>query len=124
MGPSLNKNRPSEGPGLIPTSKQLRRDGKRVVTTSLSSIGNWSPQVTLSPIATSTGNLFVTAPLGKKKSASDSQLPRSSVLARQAVFLFLRRSEKLETEDQETLTLLRSLHRCQWIRHMSWFSSS
>ena len=32
------------------------------------------------------------------------------MLARQAVFLFLRRPEALEAEDQETLALLRSLH--------------
>ncbi len=49
-------------------------------------------------------------PEGRKKSASDSQLPRSPVLARQAVFLLLRRPEELEAEDQETLALLRSLH--------------
>jgi transposase len=49
-------------------------------------------------------------PEGRKKSASDSQLPRSPVLAREAVFLFLRRPGELEAEDQETLTLLRSLH--------------
>jgi transposase len=49
-------------------------------------------------------------PEGRKKSASDSQLPRSPVLARQAVFLLLRRSEELEAEDRETLTWLRSLH--------------
>jgi len=49
-------------------------------------------------------------PEGRKKSASDSQLPRSPVLARQAVFLLLRRPEDLLAEDQETLALLRSLH--------------
>src|SRR5690242_5686981 len=109
MAPSPNKNRPSTGPGSIPTSKWLQRGGKRAVTTSRSCIGNWSKHPTRSPIATSTDNLFVTAPLGRKKAASDSQLPRSPVLARQAVFLFLRRSEELETEDRETLAWLRSL---------------
>ncbi len=49
-------------------------------------------------------------PEGRKKAGSSSQLPRSPVLARQAVFLLLRRPEKLEAEDQETLALLRSLH--------------
>src|SRR5437660_10162067 len=49
-------------------------------------------------------------PEGRKKSASESQLPRATVLARDAVFLLLRRSEELEIEDQETLALLRSLH--------------
>ena len=49
-------------------------------------------------------------PDGRKKSASESQVPRSPVLARQAVFLFLHRSEKLEAEEEEMLALLRSLH--------------
>jgi transposase len=49
-------------------------------------------------------------PEGRKKAGSSSQLPRSPVLARQAVFLFLRRSEELEAEDRETLARLRSLH--------------
>lgn len=45
----------------------------------------------------------------KKQGATDS-LPRPLVLARQAMFLFLRRPEELLTEEQETLALLRSLH--------------
>ena len=49
-------------------------------------------------------------PEGRKKSGTDSQLPRATVLARDAVFLFLRRPEELEAEDQETLALLRPLH--------------
>jgi transposase len=49
-------------------------------------------------------------PEGRKKSASESHLPRATVLARDAVFLLLRRPEELEAEDQETLALLRSLH--------------
>jgi transposase len=49
-------------------------------------------------------------PDGRKNPASADQLPRSPILARQAVFLFLRRAEELEAEDQETLALLRSLH--------------
>ena len=49
-------------------------------------------------------------PEGRKKGSSDSQLPRSPVLAREAVFLLLRRPENLVVEDQETLVLLRSLH--------------
>lgn len=49
-------------------------------------------------------------PEGKKKGGSSSQLPRAPVLAREAVFLFLRRPEDLVAEGQETLVLLRSLH--------------
>lgn len=49
-------------------------------------------------------------PEGRKKSSFDSHLPRATVLARDAVFLLLRRPEELEAEDWETLALLRSLH--------------
>lgn len=49
-------------------------------------------------------------PGGRKKSGSSRQLPRAPVLAREAVFLLLRRPEDLEAEDHETLALLRSLH--------------
>jgi transposase len=49
-------------------------------------------------------------PDGRKNLASADQLPRSPVLARQAVFLFLRRTIELSAEETETLALLRSLH--------------
>ena len=49
-------------------------------------------------------------PEGQKKQEAPDQLPRPPVLARQAMFLFLRRPEELEAEDQETLAWLRSLH--------------
>lgn len=49
-------------------------------------------------------------PEGRKNLEAPDQLPRPPVLARQAVFLFLRRSEELEADEQETLALLRSLH--------------
>ena len=49
-------------------------------------------------------------PEGQKKQEAPDQLPRPPVLARQAMFLFLRRPEELKTDDQETLVLLRSLH--------------
>ncbi len=49
-------------------------------------------------------------PEGRKHPASADQLPPSPVLARQAVFLFLRRSEELEAEAQATLALLQALH--------------
>ena len=50
------------------------------------------------------------APSGQKKQEAPDQLPRPPVLARQAMFLFLRRPEELSAEEQETLVLLRSLH--------------
>jgi len=50
-------------------------------------------------------------PEGRKNPQTPVQLPRSPVLARHAVFLFLRRpTEELSSEEQETLALLRSLH--------------
>ncbi|GHO80264.1 transposase [Ktedonobacter sp. SOSP1-85] len=49
-------------------------------------------------------------PEGRKTAAAPDQLPRPPVLARQAVFLFLRRPEELSAEEEETLALLRSLH--------------
>jgi transposase len=49
-------------------------------------------------------------PKRQKKQEATDQLPQSPVPARQAMFLFLRRPEELENEEQETLSLLRSLH--------------
>ena len=49
-------------------------------------------------------------PEGRKNPQTPVQLPRAPVLARHAVFLFLRRpTEELSAEEQETLALLRSL---------------
>jgi transposase len=50
------------------------------------------------------------APSGQEKHKATDQLPQPPVLARQAMFLFLRRPAELEAEEQETLALLRSLH--------------
>ena len=49
-------------------------------------------------------------PAEQKKPEASQQLSRPPVLARQAMFLFLRRPEELEVDDQETLRQLRSLH--------------
>jgi hypothetical protein len=49
-------------------------------------------------------------PEGRKNPQAPDLLPRPPVLARQAVFLFLRRPADLSSEEQETLALLRSLH--------------
>ncbi|HEX9133849.1 MAG TPA: transposase [Ktedonobacteraceae bacterium] len=49
-------------------------------------------------------------PQGRKNAQRPDQLPRPPVLARQAVFLFLRRPKALEADEQETLALLQSLH--------------
>ncbi len=110
MAPSLNNNRPSEGPGSILTSNQLQRGGKLVVTTSRSCIGNWSPQATPSPIATSTGNSFVTF----QKAGRSPDLPASFHAPlcshEKRCFSCFVAPPDLLAEDQETLTLLRSLH--------------
>jgi len=50
------------------------------------------------------------APSGQKKQEAPDELPRPPVLARQAMFLFLRRPAELSAEEQETLVLLWSLH--------------
>jgi predicted transcriptional regulator len=50
------------------------------------------------------------APSGQKKHEAPDQLQHPPVLARQAVFLLLRRPEELEADEQETLAQLRSLH--------------
>jgi hypothetical protein len=63
------------------------------------------------------------APSGQKKQELTDQRPQPPVLARQAMFLFLRRPEERSAEAQETLAQLRSLHRCQSSKRMSWFSS-
>jgi transposase len=49
-------------------------------------------------------------PEGPKKQETPDALLHSPVLARQAMFLFLRRPAELSAEEQETLVLLRSLH--------------
>jgi transposase len=45
-----------------------------------------------------------------RKQETVDQPPQPPVLARQAMFLFLRQPQELEADEQETLTLLRSLH--------------
>jgi len=49
-------------------------------------------------------------PEGKKNATKGESLSPSPLSSRQATFLFLRRSEELETEEQETLIALRHLH--------------
>jgi transposase len=49
-------------------------------------------------------------PEGRKNPQTPDLLPRPLVLARQAVFLVLRRQASLSSEEQETLALLRLLH--------------
>lgn len=55
-------------------------------------------------------SLLACAPLGKKNAAKGSDLSPPALSSRQATFLFLRRSEELETDEHETLLTLRQLH--------------
>lgn len=74
--------------------------------------------------ATSTGNSFV--PCQKAGRRPDIPASFHALLCSRdkRCFSCFVAPPKLVAEDQETLALLRSLHRCQWIRYMSWFSSS
>lgn len=47
---------------------------------------------------------------GKKNAVKGGGLSSAPLSSRRATFLFLRRSEKLETDEQETLIMLRQLH--------------
>jgi len=94
-----NNNRAGEKPLLIPLSKSSPLDGKLAATISLSCIENWSPVATLTRIIECMSSLFACAPLGRKNPQAPDSLPRPPVLARQAVFLFLRRAEKLSGEE-------------------------
>lgn len=49
-------------------------------------------------------------PEGKKNAGKGSDLSPIPLPSRQATFLFLRRPEKLKTDEQETLNMLRQLH--------------
>jgi transposase len=49
-------------------------------------------------------------PEGKKNAGKGSDLSPTPLPSRQAMFLFLRRPEELETDEQETLMTLRHLH--------------
>jgi transposase len=49
-------------------------------------------------------------PEGKKNASHERDLSPTPLSSRQATFLFLRRSEELETDEQETLIALRQLH--------------
>jgi transposase len=53
------------------------------------------------------GNLVRYLPAGRKFPSDDDALRPTPILSRQASFLFLRRPEKLRTEEQETLAKLR-----------------
>jgi hypothetical protein len=72
------------------------------------------------------GNLVRHLPAGRKfprDQKDENALRLIPVLLRQGVFLFLRRSEELEDSEQETLLILRQLHRRAWIWPMTWFNN-
>ncbi|HAT45025.1 MAG TPA: ISL3 family transposase [Ktedonobacter sp.] len=55
-------------------------------------------------------NLVRLLPTGRKNAADSSSKTLALATSRQAVFLFLRRPEKLRVEEQETLVKLRQIH--------------
>src|SRR5579864_4155838 len=105
-----NNNRVREGRILIRTSPFSANGGKQAATRSLSCSGNSWPVATHTPMSRCMNNLFACAPLGRKNPQASDLLPRPPLLARDASFLFLRRSEEVSAEEQETLLMLRSLH--------------
>src|SRR5215471_20369000 len=102
MAPSLNKNRPSARTKLDPHLKEVAERWEA----GCHNIAQLHRELVAAGHTLTYRNVYRQLvrylPDGRKKSASESQLPRSPVLARQAVFLFLRRSEKLEAEEEET----------------------
>jgi len=56
------------------------------------------------------GNIVRSLPAGRKFPSDDDALRPVPVLSRQGAFLFLRRAEKLEASEQETLVMLRQFH--------------
>jgi transposase len=104
-----NNSRAREKPDLIPISKRLLGAGKPAVTTSLSCIGSSS---LLAP-SDLQGRVQATGSFPPRR-AEECPKARSafttSILARQAFFLFLRRPEELDADEQDTLALLRLLH--------------
>jgi len=56
------------------------------------------------------GNIVRSLPAGRKFPSDDDALRPVPVLSRQGAFLFLRRAEKLEVSEQETLVMLRQFH--------------
>lgn len=110
MGRFLNNNRAREGRILIHIFLFSVNDGKQAATLLLSCTGNWSPMAPPTRIIACMSSWFVCAPLGRKNPYTPDVLVRPAVPARQAVFLFLRRLEKLSGEERETLLLLRQFH--------------
>jgi hypothetical protein len=105
-----NNTRAREGRILILTCPFCANGGKQAATISLSYIENWWLVATPTRIGRCTSSSFACAPLGRKNPEVPSLFPHPPLLARQAVFLFLRRPEKLSGEEQETLLLLRQFH--------------
>jgi hypothetical protein len=56
------------------------------------------------------GTIVRSLPAGRKFPSDDDALRPVPVLSRQGAFLFLRRAEKLEASEQETLMMLRQFH--------------
>jgi transposase len=81
-----------------------------VITILRSCIGNWLPQVTLSLIVMSTDNSFVTFPKAGRSLAPTANFQAPLYSHGMPCFSCFAAPPELETEDRETLALLRSLH--------------
>jgi transposase len=84
--------------------------GAQALTLSLNYIGNWWLVAIPNRMSQCMSSLFACAPSGKKNASHGCDLSPTPLPSRQATFLFLRRSEKLEADEQETLITLRHLH--------------
>ena len=117
-----NKSRALDLRALIPISLNSSNDGRLAPPPLQNCIGNKSPMATRINTTLCTGVLLVPSrdaqkkrstrfvPSEQKKQEETDQRPRPPVLARQGMFLFLRRPENLSAEEQETLAQLRLLH--------------
>ena len=110
MAPFPNNSRAREKPTLIPISKRLLSEGRagchNIAQLHRELVASGAP-LTYKVVYK---QLVRSLPEGRKNAQKPDQLPQPPILARQAVFLLLRRPEELDADEQETLALLRLLH--------------
>ena len=94
MAPSLNKNRPSARTRLDPHLKAVAERWEA----GCHNIAQLHRELVAAGHTITYRNVYRQLvrylPEGRKKSGSDNQLPRATVLARDAVFLLLRRASR------------------------------
>src|SRR5579859_4929945 len=123
MAPSQNKDRPSTRPDSIHISKPLQRGGKQVVITSHSCIGNWLLRAIPSPIATSTGNSFVTFQRAGRRVPLTASFHALLCSHEKRCFCFFVAPKILWPRAKKRWRYC-DLYTRKWIRHMRWSSSS